>query len=142
AINKDCGVGRRTRAMRAGLLLGILLRFERAIALRIRGRLLTGIIRLLLRHRERNAGEQHKAGKADGFEHDTLLGRSRSRITPCWNLLFHSHLLLLPQRRYDGGMIGKPLRLLSLYVLLALSACAGGNSSADLAPAAAPGPQQ
>jgi hypothetical protein len=39
-------------------------------------------------------------------------------------------------------MIATPLRLLSLCALLALSACAGGNSSADLAPAAAPPPPQ
>jgi len=34
-----------------------------------------------------------------------------------------------------------PFRLLSVCTLLALSACAGGNSSADLAPAAPPAQQ-
>ena len=38
-------------------------------------------------------------------------------------------------------MIATPLRLLPVCALLALSACAGGNTSADLAPAA-PSPQQ
>ena len=38
-------------------------------------------------------------------------------------------------------MIPTSLRLLPVCALLALSACAGGNSSADLAPAA-PAPQQ
>jgi hypothetical protein len=37
-----------------------------------------------------------------------------------------------------GRMIAKPLRILPACMLLGLSACAGGNSSADLAPAAAP----
>jgi len=37
-------------------------------------------------------------------------------------------------------MIDRPLRLLSIATLFALSACAGGSGSADLAPAAAPQP--
>jgi ABC-type glycerol-3-phosphate transport system substrate-binding protein len=37
-------------------------------------------------------------------------------------------------------MIARPLRLLAICTLLALSACAGGTGSADLAPAAAPQP--
>jgi hypothetical protein len=41
-------------------------------------------------------------------------------------------------RRYERSMIAKSLQTLSACMLLALSACAGGNSSADLAPAAAP----
>jgi ABC-type glycerol-3-phosphate transport system substrate-binding protein len=41
-------------------------------------------------------------------------------------------------RRYERSMIAKSLRTLAACMLLALSACAGGNSSADLAPAAAP----
>jgi ABC-type glycerol-3-phosphate transport system substrate-binding protein len=35
-------------------------------------------------------------------------------------------------------MIARPLRLLSIGMLLALSACAGGTGSADLSPAAPP----
>lgn len=49
--------------------------------------------------------------------------------------------MALPRlRRYDGSMIA-PLRFTLLSALLALAACAGGSSSADLSPAT-PAPQQ
>jgi len=52
----------------------------------------------------------------------------------CRSRLMASALL----RRYERSMMAKSLRTLSACMLLALSACAGGNTSADLAPAAAP----